>query len=296
MGSISVSSDFQQFCNNLRMSDLVVSNVRTRYRAITKRINQDFWNSTSEITHSLYVGSYGRGTSIYTSDIDIVVELPWSEYTRFNNYSGNGQSALLSHLRSSLIETYSASRISADGQVVDIDFSDGVTFEVVPAFRYSDDSGYCYPDTNNGGSWKSMNPKLEIDIFNARNSICNGNLKRLCRMLRAWKNKHTVLMSGILLDTTAYRFLLSYGYADKSYEYYDWMARDYFKYLVEHADDSFWDKPGNTGFVKRDYYIKKDAQFAYDKAKEAIDDYSKEFAYCWHEDWRNIFGTNFPEL
>ena len=157
MGTISVTSDFDRFCKNLRMSDTTVSNVQNRYHAITKRVNSDYWNSSSDTLHSLYVGSYGRGTSIYTSDIDIVVELPWSEYTRYNNYSGNGQSALLAALRNCLLKTYSSSSVSADGQVVDIAFSDGVKFEVVPAFKYSDGSGYCYPDTNNGGSWRSMN-------------------------------------------------------------------------------------------------------------------------------------------
>ena len=134
---ISVYDDFQQFCKNLRMKDSVVSNIRNRYKEITKRINKDFWEIDSEIQHSFYVGSYGRGTAIYTSDIDIVVELPWSEYTKYNNYSGNGQSALLQTVRNSLMKTYSTSRISADGQVVDIVFSDGVKFEVVPAFKWS---------------------------------------------------------------------------------------------------------------------------------------------------------------
>ena len=76
MGTISVTSDFDRFCKNLRMSDTTVSNVQNRYHAITKRVNSDYWNSSSDTLHSLYVGSYGRGTSIYTSDIDIVVELP----------------------------------------------------------------------------------------------------------------------------------------------------------------------------------------------------------------------------
>ena len=88
MGSISVSSDFSDFYSNLRMSDYIVTNIRNRYHAITRRINSDFWNSSSDITHSLYVGSYGRGTCIYTSDIDIIVELPWIEYTRYDNYKG----------------------------------------------------------------------------------------------------------------------------------------------------------------------------------------------------------------
>jgi hypothetical protein len=258
-------------------------------------VNQDYWQTNSEDQHGIYVGSYGRGTCIYTSDIDIVVELPWSEFGRYDEYSGNGQSALLAALRNCLLKTYSTSKVNADGQVVDVSFSDGVKFEVVPAFRFSDDLGYYYPDTNNGGSWKSMNPQREMDCFNATNNRCNGNLKRLCRMLRAWKSKQTVLMSGILLDTTAYQFMLGYQYADKSYEYFDWLSRDYFKYLLDHAEQKYWDKPGNTGRVEREYTIKQDAEFAYNKALEAIEDYSKDYSYCWHNEWREIYGTKFPE-
>ena len=295
MSSISVSTDFQSFCKNLKISNNVIENVQSRYHAITRRINLDYWNSQSDILHSRYVGSYGRGTCIYTSDIDIVVELPWSEYGRYDDYSGNGQSALLAALRNCLQKTYSTSHISADGQVVVISFTDGVRFEIVPAFKYSDGSGYCYPDTNNGGSWKSMDPKTEIDSFNGRNSICNGNLKRLCQMLRAWKSKHTVLMSGILLDTTAYRFMQSYEYADKSYSYYDWISRDYFKYLLDNSERVYWDKPGDTGTVKREYSIRGDAEDAYNKACEALDHYSKDYSHSWHQDWRSIYGTGFPE-
>lgn len=104
MSDISVSQDFTTLCKNLRMSDYIVKDVQTRYHAITKRINKDFWFTDSETSHSFYVGSYGRGTAIYTSDIDIVVELPWSEYTKYDNYTGNGQSALLQSVKSSFVE------------------------------------------------------------------------------------------------------------------------------------------------------------------------------------------------
>ena len=295
MSNISVSTDFQVFCKELKIRDSVIDAIQSRYHAITKRVNIDYWNNESEVLHSRYVGSYGRGTCIYTSDIDIIVELPWSEYSKYENYSGNGQSALLSSLRNCLQKTYSTSQISADGQVVVISFSDGVIFEIVPAFKYSDSSGYCYPDTNNGGKWKSMDPKSEIDCFNGRNKICNGNLKRLCQMLRAWKTKHTVLMSGILLDTTAYRFMQDYKYADKSYSYYDWMSRDYYKYLLNNAEKVYWEKPGNTGTVKRENFIKREAEYAYNKACEAIDDFSKGYSYSWHKNWRNLYGARFPE-
>ena len=46
--------------------------ISARYKRITKAVNQAFWDSTSDTTHSFYVGSYGRGTAINTSCCDKV--------------------------------------------------------------------------------------------------------------------------------------------------------------------------------------------------------------------------------
>ncbi len=294
MKTISVSNDFQQFCKNLRMSDSVVSSIQSRYHAITKRVNQDFWGSNSETLHSLYVGSYGRGTAIYTSDIDIVVELPWSVFSKYDDYSGNGQSALLQAVRNSLMKTYSTSHVSADGQVVDIVFSDGVKFEVVPAFKFSDNLGYYYPDTNNGGSWKSMNPKSEIETFNDRNFITNGNLKRLCRMMRAWNSHNNVLMPGVLIDTLAYKFMLDYEYANKSYSYYDWMSRDFFQYLADVSGQDYWLKPGSNQRVYDKCGFGNEAKEAHSKCMKALDYSTKDYNYLWNTEWRKVYGNKFP--
>lgn len=97
-----VSEDFSRFCCNLKMSDETISSIQYRYKQITKRINSDFWNMNSDIQHSLYVGSYGRGTEIHVSDIDIIVQLPYKKYKQYNDYIGNGQSALLQEVKRSL--------------------------------------------------------------------------------------------------------------------------------------------------------------------------------------------------
>jgi len=295
MGRISVNDDFKTLCKNIKMSETVVRNIQSRYHAITKRINTDFWNITSDTAHSLYVGSYGRGTCIYSSDIDAIVELPWDEYQKYDAYSNNGQSALLGAVRSSLAKTYSMSKIGADGQVVDISFSDGVTFEIVPSFKYSDGS-YCYPDTHNGGSWQDMNPKTEISAFNGRNQLANGNLKRLCQMLRAWKDKNVVLMNGILLDTIAYRFMQNYKYAAESYVYYDWLSRDCFKYIYENADKDYWLKPGSSERVYKQISFKRNAKQAYELSVDAINAATDDYYYTWHDKWRKIYGTKFPSI
>lgn len=295
MGTISVYSDFDTFCRNLEIPEDVKEKVNTRIKAITKRIDTDYWGSSSETAHSLVVGSYGRGTAIRTSDIDIIVELPWSEYYRFDKYTWNGQSALLQSVKQSLQKTYSSSDISGDGQVVDIDFSDGIKFEVVPAFKYTDGS-YCYPDTNQGGSWKTMNPSLEMLIFAYMDADYNGNLTRLCRMARAWKEKMNVLMPGILIDTIAYHFLGEYEHAKKSYTYFDWMSRDFFNYIIQHESTTTWYKFGSTGTVKKEYSVSvnTDSKKAHALALEAISAETSDMYYTWHNKWRDIYGSKFP--
>lgn len=82
---MSISEKFSTFCNALRMNDTVVSNVSLRAKNITKRVNLDFRNLDSDNRYSLYAGSYGRGTDIHVSDIDMIVELPYSFYQKYND-------------------------------------------------------------------------------------------------------------------------------------------------------------------------------------------------------------------
>ncbi len=297
MGSISVYSDFSEFCKNLEVPQSVKQTVDVRVRNITKKINAHFWNSESDTLHSLIVGSYGRHTAIKTSDIDLIVELPWSEYSRFNNYAWNGQSALLQHVKQVLQKTYPTSSLSGDGQVVDIDFSDGIKFEIVPAFKYSD-GGYCYADTNDGGRWRSMNPSKEMMVFAYMDACYNGNLIKLCRMARAWKEKMNVLMPGILIDTIVYDFLGQYEYANKSYTYFDWMSRDFFDYIIKNESKNSWIKFGSGDYITKDYgnSVNCDSKKAYQLSLQAIDAGSNDWTYTWHDKWRDIYGTKFPGI
>jgi len=84
----------------------IISTVKTRYETVTRSINREFWNLQSDTSHSMLVGSFGRGTAIDTSDIDVLVELPKSEYDRYDNVNGNGQSRLLQAVRSAIQTAY----------------------------------------------------------------------------------------------------------------------------------------------------------------------------------------------
>ena len=288
---------FYTFCGNIRVKN--ASTISQRYKAITKRLNTDFWETDSYTSHSLYVGSYGRNTAIHgTSDVDMIFQLPYSVYKQYDDYSSNGQSALLQAVRNSVKKTYSGTNIGADGQVILIPFNDEITFELVPGFVNKDDS-YTYPDSNGGGSWKTTNPKPEIEAIRTRNSTCNNNLVPLCQMMRTWKKNWSVPFGGLLLDTLAYQFIIDWKYRDKSYLYYDYICRDFFAYMAgQSTDQEYWKAAGSGQRVyggKGQFQYK--AKRCYNIALQAIEHEAADPKEEWSakQKWREIFGTSFPD-
>lgn len=288
-----IAEKFENFCSNIRISETDVSAISYRYRRITKQLNIDCYGSFSDIDHSLYVGSYGRGTDIHTSDIDMLFVLPYATYVQYNNYQGNGQSALLQAVKTSLQKTYPTSHIGGDGQVVAIKFDDGINFEIVPCFLNTDKS-YTYPDSNGGGSWKTTNPKPEIDEITTANLLYNKNLKRLCRMARAWKDTWSVPMGGLLIDTLAYNFMKNWQYKDKSFFYYDYMTRDFFEYLKnQNTNQEYWLAVGSNQYVWRKGKFENKASQCYELSLQAIEHETKSNEYSANLKWREIYGTKF---
>ena len=155
------------------------------------------------------------------------------------------------------------------------------------------DGEYTYPDTNNGGSWEKTNPKAEIDEMNKCNKSTNGNLKNLCKMVREWKDEHNVDISGYAIDTIAYNFIRYYAYKDKTFIYYDWITRDFFKYLSEQSEDSYLIAPGSYNYLKIGLKFNYKAGNAYKKTLEAIDDEEK-YPTSSKKEWREIYGSKFP--
>ena len=185
--------------------------ISNRYKTVTKAINNEFWNISNDIQNSIYVGSYGRGTAINTSDIDILVLLPESEYQRFDASKWNGQSSLLQVVKNAIMHSYPRSDVRADGQVVKISFSDGMKFEILPAFQNKDwygnwDGTYKYPDSNMGGNWCSTNPKAEQEAMKLKNNSSNGLLVDTCKHLRYVRDNYfsSYHLSGIVIDSFVY--------------------------------------------------------------------------------------------
>jgi hypothetical protein len=103
-GFMGLADWFSTFCSDLQVKN--AESISQRYKAITQRLNTDFWATTSDTAHSHYVGSYGRNTAIDGfSDLEMVFELPAAIYHQYNAHENTGQSALL-QVRASVRRTY----------------------------------------------------------------------------------------------------------------------------------------------------------------------------------------------
>ena len=293
---MSITEKFTEFCNNIKISKENLNIISDRYHKITRRINLDYWGTDSDANHSLYVGSFGRDTEIFCSDIDMLIQLPYYIYEKYDNYQGNGQSALLQDVKKVIEKTYAHSQLKGDGQIINFPFTDGIDFEILPAFINEDNISFTFANSNNGGSWKQTNPRAEINAINELNKICNGNLKKLCRMVRAWKSYNSVDISGILIDILCYRFLKDWEHRSDSLVYFDWLTRDFFKYLSQiDKNQSEWYIMGSGRKIVDNGYFQYKAKKAYETALEAIEYESKNFEWSANQKWREIYGTKFPQ-
>ena len=214
-----------------------------RLQRITLAANREFWGLNSATEHSMYVGSHGRNTATDASDVDILVEMPNILYFLFSCIRGNIQQRFLNAVEHGISSWGSVRGIRADGQVVVINFSDGMKFEVLPAFiKGQGDETYKYPDVHDGGKWKDTNPLAEQRAMEARDESSAGLLCATCRYLRLlraefYPEEH---VSGILIDSFVYHTIGSwksrpageYCLGPESSKAYVKELRDYFSRIT----------------------------------------------------------------
>lgn len=286
-----IKDDFSTFCENIKLDNL--NDMKTTVNEITKKLNKHYYDIDDDEKNMYIVGSIGRTTAKKnTSDLDILFDLPKSVYSRINDNEGNGQSQLLQEVKNVLKEKYPNTDLKGDGQVVVISFTK-YTVELVPGFKQSDES-FKYPDTHNGGTWKTTNPIPEIDECKKVDSDTNENFTNICHMLRAWKNKKGFKFKGLLIDTLVNNFLNEkVQYKTCDYRDYLNLIKDIFEYLKnENKDQSFWYAIGSNQKIYNDdgaKFVTK-AQKAYNKVKDLTEE-SKNL----NKELRNIFGKDFPK-
>ena len=283
---MTVTEMFSGLLSNLRVDN--ADTISLRYGEITSSLNKRFRDSESKTANSLQVGSYGRWTAIKgISDLDMLYIMPVSQWDK---YKDGGQSKLLTETKDAIKARYPRTDVRVDRLVVTATYQN-FHIEVQPVFE-QDDGGFKYPDTYNGGRWKLTKPREEISAMKEFVAQKNKNLRRLCKMARAWKNKHGVGMGGLLIDTLAHNFLNSTSdYDEKSFLHYDWLSRDFFKYLSELPDQNHYKALGSGQNVKIKKKFQKKAKKAYELCLNAIEDGDSDRA---NDKWKKVYGRPFP--
>ena len=218
-----------------------IDTVKQRFLRISDAIEKSYYSDRIKGEHSHFVGSYGRNTAINTSDIDIMVVMPESVFEQFNKHVGNGESHLLQAIREAILKTYPNTKIRADGQVVVVEFTDGMKFEVLPGFKRGNDA-YYHPDTHDGGSWKLTYPFLEQSAMQEKNSQCNGLLYDTCRYIRYIRDEcfEDMKLSGIVIDSFVYSAIDPYLWPP----IYSQVSSDPYRYIesysyIKHLDNAY---------------------------------------------------------
>jgi len=283
---MSIAEMFSGFLENLAIKD--GDTISLRYGELTAAINKRFRDTESKTANTLQVGSFGRATGIEgISDLDILYIMPKAEW---ETYRDGKQLRLLQHVKDAILARYPSTKVRVDRLLVTVTYTD-FHVEVQPVFE-QDDGSFKYPDTRGQGAWKIKKPREEMKAITELNAEKNENLKRLCKMARAWKNKHGLGIGGLLIDTLAYNFLESTEeYDSKSFLYYDFLSRDFFQYLGDLPEQDYYAAPGSGQRVKVRKRFQRKAKKAHRLALDAI---KAEGTKGVNEKWKRIYGRPFP--
>ncbi|HEV2403777.1 MAG TPA: hypothetical protein VGS08_06290 [Candidatus Saccharimonadales bacterium] len=289
---MSTASRFNRFVDNINLTAADRTDAKTKYDGVAKKLHDYYYETAYNGSTKLLIGSYGKGTAVRPPrDVDVLFLMPYEQYARFDNYSGNGQSALLQEIRSILKGRYPNTDIRGDGQVVVVPFSGGHTVEVVPAWK-STTGKYIIPNTHDGGSWKTVDHKAEFANVADSDKRSNGNTRHLIQMMKVWQAEANVPIKSLVLELRSVNFLSTWQHYNQSATYYDWMVRDFLSELIQKAN-SYCTIPGiDEKCQYGDAWVSR-AETAYARAQNACQYESDKDERLAAEEWRKIFGSQY---
>lgn len=285
---IAVTTRFRRFFGALQPTDAEIEDAAAKQIGVRKSLHREYFNETTEDPLGFIVGSWGKRTAIRPpADIDVFMQLPLDDYHRFNEYAGNGQSALLQEVKSVLEATYHQTNMRGDGQVCVVAFN-SIIVEVVPVFKYDDDR-WLMPDTHDGGSWKTVNPAAEVACLDYTDLVASSNGRKLVQMMKAWKYHCNVPIKSFILELIVSEFLQGYEYRNRDFFYYDWFVRDFFRYLLSRKNGLIW-APNSETYVSLGDEWESRAISARDRALNACEYEYKDMVVHAGEEWQKVFG------
>lgn len=290
---MSVSQRFNSFLANLTLTESQKADGETKRQSVVKVLNSHYWNSNSGTANSKLVGSWAKLTRIRPPrDVDVLFALPSSVHTQYEGRSGNRQSQLLQEVRQILSRSFTSTSIRGDGPVVVVPFA-SYSIELIPAFQLNG-GGHWVCMTNNGGHYKRTDYEAESAVISTSNTQTNGNTRHLIRMMKRWQWHCSVPLKSFFIELTARSFLATWGNAGKSSTYYDWMVRDYLRYLLTLQNGTVY-APGTGEAMNLGSAWVSRAETALARAIKACEFEFAERRYEAGDEWQKIFGMDIPK-
>jgi hypothetical protein len=287
-----VRQRFTRALNNLKITEDQAQDGLLKLEGVVACLNRSYWGISNGTANRVVIGSWAKQTRTRPPrDVDLLFILPFEVYERFRMRQGNIQSQLLQEMRDQLRQTYPATEIRGDGQVVVVRFNT-YQVEIAPAFHRRG-GGYLICNTKGAGRYKHVDPEAELADFTAFDQTYNGNIRKLTRLLKQWQRHCDVPIKSFHLEALAKGVLprINYGGADEFW--FDWIVRDALAHLTRCASGTFI-MPGTGEVISVGDEWMSQAVSAYDRAvKACVYEYNNQ-EYLAGIEWQKIFGSMIP--
>lgn len=270
---MSIQQQFERFYENIKLTPLQREDAKKKYDGVCKKLHDCYYSDTEYSGQTrLLIGSYGKNTHIRPArDVDVIFYMPDNKFDQYDN----NQSQLLQDIKKILEEKYPDTPIKAFGKVVVLEFADTQhNVELLPAWENSDKT-FTIPNSENGGSWETYNPRKEIKTIKESDEK-TGQTKMLIRMIKKWSEQCSVKVKSYKIESAVVDFFTSY----KPYDKYSTMVKDFFEFFRNNTNDENLKSHLNTALNR----TQKACNFENDdKLEQAVDE------------WKKVFGDDFPK-
>ncbi len=288
---IYVIPHFMQFLAELELQAAERADAENKAARVARCLWGEYYAGEFDPHCYVKVGFYGKGTaSRPPSDLDMLFLLPSSEYNRTERLIGNKQSQLLQEMKRTLLTTFPNTDLRADGQVVLAPFQT-YSVEIAPAFARMDGT-YITAHTKDGGSWRVSNPTAEFRAIAYADSQSGNKATHLLIMLKSWKRQCSVEIKSISLEVLACLFVQQWPFRHRTFYYYDWLARDFFEFLLAFSDG--WTRvPGTQEIIQLGNNWVSKCQSAHNGSLRACEYERADNDVLSTMEWQKIFGDQF---
>ena len=284
---------FRTFHENIQLTPAQLQDGICKADGVARCLRAHYYGERATFQVANYIGSWAKNTQVRPPrDVDLHFVVPPDVYTRFQQRSGNRQSALLQEVKRVLEAKYTATDgMRGDCQVVMVPFQ-SFAVEVAPAVTLTN-GRYWVCNTGSGGAYKEADPVAEIHHLNSVDAACSSNLRPVIRMLKTWQRTCNVEIKSFHLELLAAEFMSGSPWRNEGYFYFDWLMRDFFAF-VYHRANQFIRAPGTNETMWLGHEWQSKASSAYFRAKKACDFEKDNMIVHAGDEWQKIFGDDVP--